>query len=200
MATSYLYILFTITFKLVCILISKRYFWSRDLALCKRWRLGAVWCCYGWQAAASVLLDLQAPLMSKGIVLAALLIILSTEKERGRKLKLPLDTSKQTKVRRVWFIWRMPAIQTSLRKLMSSVIMLNIVLTWSNNLPVHCLQDWGAWKILKRKGHFDPWHYKKLTSLHLTVPVIECKTIMNTVLVFFKSIFRQLAGPPLCSG
>lgn len=32
--------------------------------------------------------------MSKGIVLAVLLIILSTE----RKLRLPLDTSKQTKV------------------------------------------------------------------------------------------------------
>ncbi len=108
------------------------YFWSRVLALCKRWRLGAVWCCYGWLAAASVLLDLQAPLMSKGIVLAALLIILSTERERWRKLRLPLDTSKQTKVCRVWFIPRMSVIQTSLRILMSSVgiIVLNIVLAW----------------------------------------------------------------------
>lgn len=65
--------------------------------------------------------------MSKGIVLAVLLIILSTE----RKLRLPLDMSKQTKVCRVWFIQRMSAIQTSLRILMSSVgiIMPNIILT-----------------------------------------------------------------------
>lgn len=65
--------------------------------------------------------------MSKGIVLAVLLIILSTE----RKLRLPLDTSKQTKVCRVWFIQRMSAIQTALRILMSSVgiIMPNIILT-----------------------------------------------------------------------
>lgn len=123
------------------------YFWSRVLALCKRWRRGAVWCCYGWQAAASVLLDLQAALMSKGIVLAALLIILSTEKERGRKLRLPLDMSKQTKVCRVWFIQRMSVIQTSLRILMSSV---GIIEYWScliNNLPALCLQDWGAGEI-----------------------------------------------------
>lgn len=65
--------------------------------------------------------------MSKGIVLAVLLIILSTE----RKLRLPLDMSKQTKVCRVWFIQRMSAIQTALRILMSSVgiIMPNIILT-----------------------------------------------------------------------
>lgn len=68
--------------------------------------------------------------MSKDIVLAFLLIILSTERAGGRKLGLPLDTSKQTKVCRVWFIQRMSGIQTSLRILMSSIgiIMLNIVL------------------------------------------------------------------------
>lgn len=113
------------------------YFWSTALALCKRWRLGAVWCCYGWLAAASVLLDLQAPLMSKGIVLAVLLIILSTERERkrrGRKLRLPLNMSKQTKVCRVWFFQRMSVIQTSLRILMScaGIIILKIVLARCN--------------------------------------------------------------------
>lgn len=45
-ATSYLYILFAITSKLVCILILKRtrnhIFGPGSLALCKRWRLGAV--------------------------------------------------------------------------------------------------------------------------------------------------------------
>lgn len=42
-------------------------------------------------------------------------------KRRGRKLRLPLDMSKQTEVCRVWFIWGMSVIQTSLRILMSSV-------------------------------------------------------------------------------
>lgn len=141
----------------------KKIFLVVVLALCKRWRLGAVWCCYGWQAAASVLLDLQAPLMSKGIVLAALLILLSAEKRRGRKSKLPLDMSKQTKV-------------------CSLVHLKNASYSdFSEDIDVQCyhalycsywikqfacsLEHWEAWKISKRSRHCDSWHSRKKRNL-----------------------------------
>lgn len=86
--------------------------------------------------------------MSKGIVLAVLLIILSTE----RKLRLPLDMSKQTKVCRVWFIQRMSAIQTALRILMSSVGIIIILFLLENVISPWFAREMKSMKILKREG------------------------------------------------
>lgn len=121
-------------------------FWSGALAEPKRWRLGAVWCCYGWQAAASVLLDLQAPLMSKGIVLAAYLISIINREEEGEKIKTPHWTwgNKQR------FFWVLVHLRNenssySLRILMRRIIFDGTI------LPVLSLKDWGAIKKFKNR-------------------------------------------------
>lgn len=150
-ATSYLYILFAITFKLVCILILKRtsnHIFGPGSWLCVN---------AGGEELFDVVMAGRLPPQYYWIcrplscpkVLCWLLFWLyyQQRKREGGKLRLPLDMSKQTKVCRVWFIQRMSVIQTSLRILMSSV---GIIEYWScliNNLPALCLQDWGSGEI-----------------------------------------------------
>lgn len=86
--------------------MEQSYFWSRVLAPYKHCRLRGCLMLL-WLAGCRRRTECRQPphtppLKSKCIVLAFLLIILSTESSSWGKLRLPLDMSKQTIVCRVW--------------------------------------------------------------------------------------------------